>query len=655
MWAQLDASLEELERTAIFGCGGRNGVMKMYSQKKNISEIWSDPFQSFFYPLFADNRSSVLSLLTQLDGQLTTMADDLETLSAETQSAKQTHLIRDSENHAMLDRLRYIQAVKELSTDIDRFRSALEKIKPAQAVSTMKEALISLKSHIQLIYSTARSHSTLVDPIGRAHHRTWDTTPLSSSKSPMKREVPTRPDSVGMRLLLPSDTVRSAIALLDIISKLSISVTLSWLDAPEKMELVEAIASKVALSLVDYAPGTNCLLPSMSSMEIQLPQQLFWICRTCQELKTLLVGPPSLTSTSQGTSRFLSPRSPSKADTLAISSYIASFGPASQVFAKYWALMEDFLVQRFSRLQLPKDANAENIEAHLQKIHEINARFWIMNKLLWFDTPNIQKEISEHVDGLDTYLSLHIETSPSSPLLIDLPLDVPQLAAFSLPHAQLELIAARFANIVDSMALLPVYEASASKSPSIDEAMRTISQLNLFWANALSGPWYPLAASGFPATTLVLRFLPAIQSLRSATFSCARAIELATATEKSAYADTTIWTQKKPETAYFSFLTSCLCMLVCSPGSLAVEDFLLDSLATPLSANNPKLAHSTYKLILNFLLAPQAEDAHPGSFWTHDAVMRILDTLKLGSIKTVLLIRLQDLIQKKKDPVVAKP
>lgn len=578
------------------------------------------------------------------------MGLELETLSSEAQAAKQTHLVRDSENHAMLNRLHYIQAIKELSADIDQFRKRLEKAKPSQAVSTLREALISIKTHIRLIYSTARSHSTLVDPIGRAQHRTWDSTPIASSKTPTKRETPSRPDSIGMRLLLPSDTVRSALLLLDTISKMSATVSSTWLDAPENMELVEAIASKVASSLADSSPDSNPLLPSLSSMEIQLPQQLFWICRTCQELKTLLVGPPSLNATSQGTSRFFSPRSPAKADAIAISNYVASYGPASQVFTKYWVFMESFLAQRFSRLALPKDATSENIEAHLQKIHAINARFWIMNKLLWFDTPTIQKEISDSsLETLDAYLNLNMDAGSDAELAIDLPMDVPHLAAFSLPHTQLEQIAARFANLVDTMALLPVYEANASSSPSIDEAMRTFSQLNLFWANALSGPWYMLAASGFPSATLVLRFLPAIQSLRSATFTCARTIELATPTEKSAFADSTIWTQKKPETAFFSFLTSCLCMLVCSPGSLAVEDFLLDSLSTPLSVNNPKLAKTTYKLILNFLLAPQAEDAHPGSFWTHEAVMSILDTLKLGSIKTVLLIRLQDLMKKKKE------
>lgn len=549
----------------------------------------------------------------------------------------------------MLDRLHYIQAVKELSSNVEHFGKLLEKAKPSQAVSTLRDALISLKTHIQLIYYTARDKSTLVDPIGCARHRTWDSSPLSSSKTPTKREAPTRPDSVGMRLLLPADTVRATLSLLETIAKMCTTVSLSWIDAPENMELVEAIASKVASNLADSARGSNPLLPSLSSMELQLPQQLFWLCRTCQELKTLLVGPPTSISTSQGPTRFFSPRSPSKGDVATSQAYLSSYGPASLVFAKYWAFMESFLAQRFSRLDLPKNATSDAIEEHLHTIHSINTRFWIMNKLLWFDTPAIQAEISVHVKTLDAYLNLRFDAISdfSSPLAVDLPLEVPHLAAFSLPHAQLENVAARFANLVDTMALLPVYEANASKLPSIEEAMRTFSQLNLFWANALSGPWYPLASSGFPSATLVLRFLPAIQSLRSATFACARAIELATPAEKSAYADSTIWNRKKPETAFFSFLTSCLCMLVCSPGSLAVEDFLLDSLSTTLSTSNPKLAKTAHKLILNFLLAPQAEDAHPGSFWTHEAVMKILDTLKLGSIKTVLLIRLQELLKKK--------
>lgn len=630
------------------------------------------------------------------------MGSELDTLSVEAQTAKQAHLVRDSENHAMLERLHYIQAAKQLSSDVERFFVLISQAKASHTLSTLKDALATLKTHIELIYTAARSHSSLADPIGRTRHRTWENTPIQASKSPMKRENALRPDSVGMRLLLPADTIRATLSLLDTISKMCTTTSLSWLDTTENMELVESVASKVAANFSDSSSEANPLLPALSSMELQLPQQLFWLCRTSQELRTLLVGPPPLVQTGNGASRFFSPRSAAQANAQAAEQFIQSFGPASRVFAQYWKQMEDFLIKRFSKLKLPSSSafsspsskskpTFEQVEEHLQHIHDINARFWVMNKMLWFDTPGIAKQLatSHAAMTLDSYLDIRSaiidinstdpelngrdhtgdsgmlvssnstssssKSSSSSTARSELPLDVPQLALFSLPHAQIEAIATRFANIVDTMALLPIYE-SWSPSDSLESSMRSFTQLSLFWANGSSGPWYPLAKSDFPAPTLVLRFLPSIRSLRCATAACARIIEQATPAEKSAYADTTIWTQKKPEIQFFSFLTSCLCMLVCGPGLLAVEDFLLESLSTPLSRSNPKLATNTYRQIQNFLLAPQAEDAHTGSFWTHSAVIKVLDTLKLGQIKTVLLLRLQELLNpKKQETASAQP
>jgi hypothetical protein len=588
--------------------------------------------------------------LTNLESQLTHISVELDSLSSEAQLVKQAQLTSDSVNHAILEQLQYIQAVKQLSTDVDRLSTQTEKINAVHAVSTLKDGLLAIKSHLTHIYNTARSHSTLVNPIGRQHHRTWENTILSHSSSPMKRNNPRRADSIGMRLLLPPDTIKSTQALLESISKQIVVLSQKWLETPENLEHVSQVASQVALNFHESQHRRSAqspLLPELSSVELQVPQQLFWICRTSQELKTLLIGPPNQNAPLQGSPRLFSPRQSSQSDQRSLLPYIHAFGAASQSFDIYWSQIEPFLLERFSKLPKPDIRSLAAIESYLREVHEVNSRFWILTKMLWIDTPAISRHLVEAgVQNLDDYLSNLSPSNAASDLQNELPVHVPQLCIFSLPHVQVEQFSLKFAGNIDRI-LHPVYDSFAHQSPSLDDAMASLSQLSLFWANAKSGPWYALAKSGFSAPLMVLRFLPAVQSLRSAATTCAKVIDCCPQADKTAYIDMTVWTQPNSANAWFGFLTSCLCMLVCCPGLLSVEDFLLDSLATPLTNTNPELATATYSHIQNFITSSLPSETQTDSFWTHEAIMSVLDTLKLGSIKTVLQLRLQELMKPK--------
>ena len=597
------------------------------------------------------NRANALESLALLESQLNDMRVQLESLSTEAQTAKRAHLATDSVNNAMVERLHYLQAVKQLPADIETVRTEIEKLKPAHAVTKLRDGLLLLKTQLTHIYGTARSNSTLVNPIGRQHHRTWENTILSHSKSPMKRESTQRPDSIGMRLLLPSDTIRAMISLFDTISKHCISISTSWLENPENLERLSQVASRIAVNFRD-APlnqlNTDALVPELSSVELQLPQQLFWQCRTVQELKILLIGPPTQTSALQGSPRLFSPRPSSHADSKSLTSYIHSFGAASYIFDKYWTQIEPLVRERLSTLPSPAPQSLHDIDSYLREVHDINSRIWILTKMLWVDTPQIARHIFAHgVNTLQAYLDLPPVTHADLEMRNELPVQVPQLCIFSLPHIQVEQVTLRWAGFVDQ-ALLSLYDSYAHSSPSLEDSMAALSQLNLFWANATTGPWYPMAKSGFSPSTLVLRFLPAVQSLRSAATTCARIIEHSKPEDRAAYADLAIWTQANPTASWLSFLTPCLCILVCCPGLLAVEDFLLDSLSTPLTNSIADRATATYRDILQFLSPNQAQIDNtraPDSFWTHEAVSQVLDTLKLGSIKTVLLLRLNQLLK----------
>jgi hypothetical protein len=565
----------------------------------------------------------------------------LEILSTEAQSAKQSHITSDSINHAVLEQLRYVQAIQQLAADSERIATSLQKINATHAVSTLKDGLLALKTHLVHIYTTARTYSTLVSPIGRQHHRTWENTLVSHYRSPLKRDNPRRPDSVGMRLLLPSELTNSVLSVLESISKHASSLTQRWLDNEENLELTSQVASKIASNFSKPSSDQHPLLPELSSVDLQVPQRLFWICRTSQELKTLLVGPPIQNAPLSCSPRLLSPRMSSHSESKALLNYIHSYGAASVCFARYWTLFEPMLENRFSRLSIPQVKSLKDLEAYLRDVHDINARVWIMMSMVWADTPELLKRrIDENLCvTLEDYLAPDWRAAVAS----EAPVSVPQLCLFSLPHVQVEQLSLRFAGIVDS-ALLPVYEQYARLNPTLEDAMASLSQLNLFWANARSGPWYALAKSNFSAPLLVMRFLPAVQSIRAAATLCAACIESSTPEDKAAYHDLAIWTQKNPANAFFAFLTSCLCMMVCCPGLLSVEDFLLDSLSTPLTKKSPELTMTTCAKILQFITHSDALPDSNQSFWTQEAVVHVLDILKLGSIRTVLQLRLQEIL-----------
>lgn len=501
---------------------------------------------------------------------------------------------------------------------------------------------------MSLIYTTAHSYSTLVHPIGRQHHRTWENTLLSHSKSPLKRENKKRPDSIGMRLLLPPDLIQSTLTLLETISKMATSLTSRWLDTEESLELVSQVASQIAANFRNSSSGQHPLFPEQSSVDLQVPQQLFWICRTAQELKILLIGPPTQEVPFSGSPRRNSPRIATQGEAKALVHHIHAFGAASTCFDMYWTLFEPMLQERFQRVTKPKVSGVKELETYLREVYDIMARVWIMLSLTWVDTPALVNAFVERglALTLDEYLCASTALANTPNLQLELPMPVPQLCVFSLPHVQVEQLSLRFAGIIDRV-LQPVYDLYSRSSPSFDDAMASLSQLNLFWANARSGPWLALAKSGFSAPLLILRFLPAVQSIRSAASLCASLIEHSSTSEKAAYHDLAIWTQPNPSNAWFGFLTSCLCMMVCCPGLLSVEDFLLDSLSTPLTNSQPELAMTTYARILQFISFNGSSDSSHGSFWTQEAIVNVLDTLKLGSIKTVLQLRLQDLLKPK--------
>lgn len=604
--------------------------------------------------------------LITLESQLLAMQGQLEALSESALNAKDQQLKNDAKHQVMQERFDYVNAVQQLSSNVERFRAQIDQMDATRAATTLGDVLVALKTNLMRIYTTAKTHSTLVSPLGRSMHKTWDSFMTAKVKSPMKRDsAATKHEALGMRLLLTPEAIRSTLSLLETVSKHCSRITHDWLENTDNMTLVSNIASEVAINLRaptsapssrSSAPRASPLFPAIASMDLQFAQHLFWLCRTCQELKILLVGPPQVagaTSAPASPSPFASPLSSISnlsSSSKLMQSHIASYGPASLLFEKYWHQMEPLIMDRLSKLKVPDVRQQRQIDMYLREVHDIVGRVWVATKLLWYDTPNIVNRLAaDGVRTLDAYLDLHRLPLEDPSLQVDLPVSIPHLAVFALPHMQLEQLSLRWAGIIDS-SLQPLYDAYATQDsfPSLDDAMTCLSQLSLYWGNAASGPWYALAQAGLSPTILILRFLPAVKCLRQATNACVRVIEMASDNDKLAYLDMAVWSQKEDATlAWCRFLVTCLCMLICSPGALPVEDFLTDSFVTPLSKASPDTTREVYAQLLQILEAPESVEVDSASFWTHEAIVSILGTLKLGTIKTVLRLKLQDLINPK--------
>jgi hypothetical protein len=594
-------------------------------------------------------------MLASLEVQLNTMSEELEKLSGEAQKAKESHFVLDAQHRTMLERLHYIGAIQQLTVDVERFKAQVSRLDASRAVMGLKDVLTSLKANLSHIYTTARSHSTLLDPIGRSTFRTWETTRSTRLQSPMKRDTATSgPETLGMRLLLPPDTIKTIVALVEQISQQCSTIANKWLEEPENMTYMSKIASALAVQLSDASLGRipssgSPLFHEIATVDLQFAQQLFWLCRTTQELKTMLIGPPNQHSINTGSPRFFSPRKSSQTDPKKALAFIHSYGAASTLFDKYWIQsLEPIVAERFRELPSPNVFTPETIDAYLQEVNGVVSRVWIITKMLWFDTPSITAQlVARGVSSLEAYLDLRLIHPSDTELKLELPIHVPNLTVFSLPHVQLEAISLRWAGTVDRI-LLPLYESFSDQfaSVTLEDAVECLTRLRLFWGNATSGPWYALAQGGFSPSVLVLRFMPMIQSLRQATLACTSVIESAPVHDKTAFLDAEIWANPGTSASkWFHFLITCVTMLISCPGQLAVEDFLLESLSTPLTKSNPDAYKAVWTIISAGLDTPSSLFQYEeDSLWSLQAIIGVLENLKLGSLMMVLKRRLRDMI-----------